>query len=84
MPNECDDTKRGMAVRLGSMLLRLRLASGITQAQVATAMGVTKMTISNWEAGKFVPSALQLVELADFFRVSLEVFHPITVAPNGV
>lgn len=36
-------------------LMRLRKRLGLTQKQVADAVGVTDQTVSNWEAGRFEP-----------------------------
>lgn len=33
----------------------VRTALGWTQTQMAGHMGVTRLTISNWERGKFIP-----------------------------
>jgi DNA-binding XRE family transcriptional regulator len=39
----------------GRELMRLRKRLGLTQKQVADAVGVTDQTVSNWEAGRFEP-----------------------------
>lgn len=39
----------------GSKLTKLRKRLGLTQKQVADAIGVTDQTVSNWEAGRFEP-----------------------------
>jgi DNA-binding XRE family transcriptional regulator len=36
-------------------LMRLRKRLGLTQKQVADAVGVTDQTVSNWAAGRFEP-----------------------------
>jgi DNA-binding XRE family transcriptional regulator len=36
-------------------LMRLRKRLGLTQKQVADAVGVTDQSVSNWEAGRFEP-----------------------------
>ena len=37
----------------GRELMRLRKRLGLTQKQVADAVGVTDQPVSNWEAGRF-------------------------------
>jgi len=39
----------------GKKLMQLRKRLGLTQKQVADAVGVTDQTVSNWEAGRFEP-----------------------------
>lgn len=36
-------------------LQQLRKQRGLTQRQIAEALGVTDQTVSNWEAGRFEP-----------------------------
>lgn len=42
----------------------------ILQEDVATALGVTKMTVSRWENGKVIPSGNKLEKLANYYSVS--------------
>lgn len=53
-------------------LKELRTEQGLTGEQVAKAIGVSKMAISNWERAIKVPTMLYLVELAKFFKVSTD------------
>ena len=53
-------------------LKRLRKEGKITQRQLAVALHTTVKTISHWETGYTEPSINQILELADFFGVSLE------------
>ena len=50
----------------------LRLAAGLTQRQLAEAMGVNHMSIYHWESGRNEPSARQLRALAEVFAVPME------------
>lgn len=53
-------------------LRKLRLAMGLTQADVADKMGVAQKTISNWETGLKSPSLYQAQKLAEFYDVPLD------------
>jgi putative transcriptional regulator len=50
-----------------SHVVRVRLKSGLTQAQFAAALGVSKRTLEQWEQGRRKPSgaAKQLLKIAD-------------------
>jgi transcriptional regulator with XRE-family HTH domain len=50
----------------------LRKAAGLTQRQLAEAMGVNHMSIYHWESGRNEPSARQLKTLAEVFVVPME------------
>lgn len=50
-----------------SPVVRVRLKSGLSQAQFAAALGVSKRTLEQWEQGRRVPSgaAKQLLRIAE-------------------
>lgn len=50
----------------------LRTVKGKDQNDVATALNVSPKTISHWETGYTEPSVNQLIQLADFFEVSID------------
>lgn len=45
---------------------------GLTQADVASQLFVTRQTISNWEQGKSYPDLSMLVKLSEVYQVSLD------------
>lgn len=49
-----------------------RRKAGLTQEQLADLMGVTGASVSKWENGQSVPDLTVLVELADYFGVSVD------------
>ena len=53
-------------------LKSLRIAKGIGQAVLAEKTNISTKTISHWETGYSEPSIAQLVQLAEFFDVSLD------------
>ena len=53
-------------------LKSLRIAKGIGQSVLAEKMNISTKTISHWETGYSEPSIAQLVQLAEFFDVSLD------------
>lgn len=53
-------------------LRALRKQQGLTQEQLAEAVGVTAGAVSKWEKGQSAPELGLLMELADFFDVSVD------------
>jgi transcriptional regulator with XRE-family HTH domain len=58
-------------IKVGAFLKDLRKEKGITQEQLAEKLGVSGRTISRWETGKNMPDISLLVEIAEFFDVSI-------------
>lgn len=44
----------------------------LTQQELANVVGVTRLTIHSIESGKFTPSTLLAIKLANFFKVRVE------------
>ncbi|MEC7583429.1 MAG: helix-turn-helix transcriptional regulator [Planctomycetota bacterium] len=53
-------------------LRELRARDGLTQDQVAKALGVHESAVSRWEGGSRVPTADDLVRLSDLYQVSVD------------
>lgn len=49
---------------LGNAMKALRAQAGMTQAELAAAVGVTRKTINTVENGVFIPSALLALKIA--------------------
>ena len=58
-------------IKVGAFLKSLRKEKGITQEQLAEELGVSGRTISRWETGNNMPDISLLVEIAEFFDVSI-------------
>ena len=50
----------------------LREQKGITQAELAKQLGITRSSVNAWEMGISVPSTQYIVELAYIFEVSTD------------
>jgi len=48
----------------------LRIEQGLTQLEVAYRIGVTPLSVSNWERGVSAPTVAKLRALAELFGVS--------------
>ncbi len=57
--------------KIGSFLKELRKEKGITQEKLAEELNVTGRTVSRWETGSNMPDISLLVEISEFFDVSI-------------
>ncbi len=66
----------------------LREKSGLTQAELARHLGITRAGVNAWEMGISIPSTQYIVELALFFNVStdflLDLSQTATVSVEGL
>lgn len=58
-------------IKIGLFLKRLRKAQGLTQEQLAEKLNVSGRTVSRWETGSNMPDISMLVEIAEFYDVSI-------------
>lgn len=58
-------------VELGRRLSLARAYARLSQASVATTLGVSRPTIMSWEAGDAEPMAIDLLRLADLYGVEI-------------
>ncbi len=61
-----------MAERLANSIKEKRVELGLTQAELAERVGVTRKTVNTVENGIFVPSALLALKLAQALSVPVE------------
>ena len=59
-------------MELDKELKRLRKERGITQEYLAKKLYVSVQTIYKWENGKCLPDAINLLNIAQFYEVSLD------------
>lgn len=57
---------------LGNKIQELRKKQSLSQEAFADIMGVTRQSVSKWELDQSYPAIDKLVEMADFFNVSLD------------
>ena len=61
-----------MENRVAEQIRFYRKQKGLTQEQMAEAMGVSVAAVSKWEQGQSLPEIPMLMELADFFDLSVD------------
>lgn len=59
-------------INLGKTIVRLRKGAGLTQADLAAHLGVTKAAVSKWELGQSLPDMAQVPRIASFFSVTID------------
>ena len=57
--------------KIGSFLKELRNGKNITQEQFAEQLGVSNRTVSRWETGSNMPDISLLVEIAEYYDISI-------------
>jgi len=58
--------------KMTSRVYELRKDAGVTQEELADAVGVTRQTIIAIEGGNYTPSVLLALKIAQFFKKSVE------------
>ena len=59
-------------MKIGTFLKALRKEKYLTQAQLAEQLNISGRTVSRWETGKNMPVISILVELAEFYHVTVD------------
>lgn len=57
---------------IGQKLKSARIASKLTQENVAERIGVSRQTISNWENSKSYPDIINVISLSDLYSITLD------------
>lgn len=68
--------KQHVATKIRSLRAEYNHGSGVSQEELASALGVATNTVSRWETGTYWPSIEDLDKLARFFNVSVLEFFP--------
>ena len=71
-------------IKIGVFLKELRRAKGLTQEQLAEALGVTVGAVSKWESAMSVPDISTIIGLADFFDTSVDALLGYEMPKGGV
>lgn len=63
---------RILAKEIGLRLKEIRMKSNYTQGNMAKKIGIARYTIAKYESGDMMPSAQTLIDIADFYGVSVD------------
>ena len=61
-----------MEINIGNKIRELRKKKGITQEQLASALGITSQAVSKWEMNTGYPDVTMLPIIAGYFGVSMD------------
>lgn len=61
-----------MSVNINTQIVKLRKEKGVTQEELAKAVGVTNQSVSKWESATCCPDIQLLPVLADYFGVTID------------
>lgn len=61
-------------MEIGHEIAKLREKKGISQKELATILNVSPGAVALWEVNKRCPSLESLVNIADYFNTSMDVF----------
>ena len=73
-----------MQLKLNENIKKYRKDMGLTQEELAEAFGVTVGAVSKWESGSNVPDILTLMQLADFFSISVDVLLGYSMSSKNI
>nr|MCR5429321.1 helix-turn-helix domain-containing protein [Lachnospiraceae bacterium] len=73
-----------MISNLAENIRTFRKQRRLTQEQLAEVMGVTTGAVHKWEIGASVPELGMIMELADFFDVSMDVLTGYRMKDNRI
>lgn len=59
-------------MNLSEKIKKLRAENNLTQEQLAEKLQVSRSTISSWETGRSYPDLEMVIEICDYFNVSLD------------
>lgn len=59
-------------MKINEQIATLRKQKGVTQGELASALGVTNQSVSKWESGQCCPDIQLIPEIAKYFDVSID------------
>ena len=64
-------------------LMQLRKEKGLSQEELGFQLGVTRQTVSKWEMGQTTPEMDKLIDLSEFFSISIDELVGNTTRPSS-
>ena len=71
-------------IQIAANLAQLRNEKGVTQDDVAKALGVSNKTVSKWENGSSSPDLAMLIALAEYYCVSTDALLGLPCQENNI
>ena len=60
-------------MEIGHIIAKYRMNNGISQKDLAKALNVSTSTVALWEVSKRNPTPSTLVDIADYFNISMDI-----------
>lgn len=60
-------------MEMGHIIAKYRMQKGISQKDLAKSLNVSTSTVALWEVNKRNPTPTTLVDIADFFNISMDI-----------
>ena len=57
---------------IGEKIAHLRIVNGISQAELAEKLNVSRQSVSKWESGESLPQIDKVLELCDLFKITAD------------
>ena len=73
-----------MKLNLSENIKKYRKEMNLTQEGLAEAFGVTVGAVSKWESGSTVPDTMTMMELADFFNISMDILLGYNISSKTI
>ena len=73
-----------MQHNLNENIKKFRKEMNLTQADLAEAFGITEGAVSKWESGNTVPDISILMDLADFFDISVDTLLGYSISSKSI
>ena len=61
-----------MEIKIGKSLKQARENENLSQRKLAQETGINQQSISRWESGQRLPNILDLIKLANYYKISID------------
>lgn len=61
-----------MEIKIGKSLKQARENENLSQRKLAQQTGINQQSISRWESGQRLPNILDLIKLANYYKISID------------
>ena len=61
-----------MEIKIGKSLKQARENENLSQRKLAQDTGINQQSISRWESGQRLPNILDLIKLANYYKISID------------
>ena len=85
---KCSGRAKSSDLNLGETITYYRTQAGMTQAELARFLNITRSSVNAWEMGKAVPSVQCIIGMASLFNISTDCLlgneRTVTISADGL